>query len=324
LRKDGSRIRVTAQLIEGETSKHVWAERYDRDIADIFAIQDEISETVTVAIAPAIAAAERQRAMRKPPENLDAWAAYQRGLWHFDQVTVEGNRLAEQFFQKAIDLDPNFAGGYVGLAYVHRVAADVFGTADLKEATRSSERLARQAIALDPDNSDAHSSLSGALFLQGDLKGSRAEAERALALCPNLASAHWRIGGVLLFSNKPKEAFAAIETALRFDPSDTGMFPPSKLLDLAIGHYFCQEYEAAVEALQRALRSHPEFPNAYRWLAAALGELGHIGEARTALDRAIALAPASFEMYVHSPPPWFRPEDHAHMLEGLRKAGWPG
>ena len=102
------------------------------------------------------------------------------------------------------------------------------------------------------------------------------------------------------------------------------MLIPSKLLGLAIGHYFCQEYEAAVEALQRALRSHPEFPNAYRWLAAALGELGHIAEARTALDRAIALAPASFEMYVHSPPPWCQPEDHAHMLEGLRKAGWPG
>jgi adenylate cyclase len=324
LRKGGSRIRVTAQLIEGETSKHVWAERYDRDIADIFAIQDEISETVTVAIAPAIAAAERQRAMRKPPENLDAWAAYQRGLWHFDQVTVEGNRLAEQFFQKAIDLDPNFAGGYVGLAYVHTVAATAFGTADLKEATRSSERLARQAVALDPDNSDAHSCLSRSLFLRGDLEGSRAKAERALALCPNLASAYWRIGDVLLFSSKPKEALAAMETALRFDPRDTSMFLPSELLVLAIGRYFCQEYEAAVEALQRVLRSYPEFPNAYRWLAAALGELGHIGEARTALDRAIALAPASFEMYVQSPPPWFRPEDHAHMLEGLRKAGWQG
>ena len=324
LRKDGSRIRVTAQLIECETSKHVWAERYDRDIADIFAIQDEISETVTVAIAPAIAAAERQRAMRKPPENLDAWAAYQRGLWHFDHVTAEGNRVAEQFFQKAIDLDPNFAGGYVGLAYVRTVAAMNFGTADLKEATRSGQRLARQAVALDPDNSDAHSCLSRALFLQGDLKGSRAEAECALALCPNHATAHWLFGVVLLFSSKPKEAIAAIKTTLRLDPRDTGMLIPSKLLGLAIGHYFCQEYEAAVEALQRALRTHPEFPNAYRWLAAALGELGHIGEARTALDRAIALAPASFEMYVHSPPPWCQPKDHAHMLEGLRKAGWPG
>jgi adenylate cyclase len=322
LRKGGSRIRVTAQLIEGETSKHVWAERYDRDIADIFAIQDEISETVTVAIAPAIAAAERQRAMRKPPENLDAWAAYQRGLWHFDQVTVEGNRLAEQFFQKAIDLDPNFAGGYVGLAYVHTVAGTAFGTADLKEATRSSERLARQAVVLDPDNSDAHSCLSRSLFLRGDLKGSRAEAERALALSPNLASAHWRIGDALLFSRKPKEALAAMETALRFDPRDH--YHQSFGYRPAMAHYFCQEYEAAVEALQRAVRSYPEFPNAYRWLAAALGELGHIGEARMALDRAIALAPATFEMYVHSRPPWFPPEDHAHMLEGLRKAGWLG
>src|SRR5262249_30607563 len=160
LRKGGSRIRVTAQLIEAETSNHVWAERFDRDISDIFAIQDEITETVTVAIAPAIAQAERQRAMRKPPENLDAWASYQRGLWHFDQVTVEGNRLAERFFQTAINLDPSFAGGYVGLAYVHTVAATTFGTADLKEATRSSERLARQAVAFDPANSESYSCLS--------------------------------------------------------------------------------------------------------------------------------------------------------------------
>src|SRR5499427_5725062 len=97
LRKSGNRIRVTAQLVEAETGKHVWAERYDRDLADIFALQDEITEAVTIAIAPAIAEAEQQRAMRKPPGSLDAWAAYQRGLWHLNKVTTEDNALAEQF-----------------------------------------------------------------------------------------------------------------------------------------------------------------------------------------------------------------------------------
>ena len=126
LRKAGNRIRVTAQLVEAETGKHVWSERYDRDLADIFAMQDEITEAVTIAIAPAIAAAEQQRAMRKPPETLDAWGAYQRGLWHLSKAIAEENALAEKFFQRAIDLDPIFVGGYTGLAAAINRAALCF------------------------------------------------------------------------------------------------------------------------------------------------------------------------------------------------------
>jgi adenylate cyclase len=110
LRKAGDRIRVTAQLVEAETGKHVWAERYDRDLADIFALQDEITEAVTIAIAPAIADAGQRRAMRKPPGSLDAWAAYQRGLWHASKATPDDNALAQKFFQQAIDLDPTISG----------------------------------------------------------------------------------------------------------------------------------------------------------------------------------------------------------------------
>jgi adenylate cyclase len=110
LRKAGNPIRVTAQLVEAETGKHIWAERYDRDLADIFGVQDEITEAVTIAIAPAINRAERQRAMRMPPANLDVWAAYQRGLWHFSKVTRADNALALQYFKQATDTDPNFSG----------------------------------------------------------------------------------------------------------------------------------------------------------------------------------------------------------------------
>ena len=116
LRKAGSRIRVTAQLVEAETGKHVWADRYDRDHSDIFALQDEITEAVTIAIAPAIADAEQHRVIRKPPGSLDVWAAYQRGLWHLSKFTPEDNTFAETFFQQAMDLDPTFSGGYGGLA----------------------------------------------------------------------------------------------------------------------------------------------------------------------------------------------------------------
>ncbi len=139
LRKSGNRIRVTAQLVEAETGKHVWAERYDRDLADIFAVQDEITEAVTVAIAPAIADAEQQRAIRKPPEHLDAWAAYQRALWHMSRATTGDNALAQKFLQQAIDLDPTFAGPHRGLAEAQFYAAVVFRTRSLPEVQSSME-----------------------------------------------------------------------------------------------------------------------------------------------------------------------------------------
>src|ERR1700726_649373 len=123
VRKAGNRIRVTAQLIEAETGNHVWAERYDRDLADIFAVQDEIATAVTTAIAPAVADAEQRRAMRKTPESLDAWAAYQGRLWHLGKKVAADNALAQKFFQQAIALGPNFGGGYRGLAYSQFQAA---------------------------------------------------------------------------------------------------------------------------------------------------------------------------------------------------------
>ena len=111
LRKSGNRVRVTAKLVEAETGNHIWAERYDRDLADIFAMPAEITEATTIAVAPAIAGAEQQRAMRKPPASLDAWGAYQRGMWHLSKAGNEDNLLAERLFQRAVDLDPMFAGG---------------------------------------------------------------------------------------------------------------------------------------------------------------------------------------------------------------------
>src|SRR6266851_742554 len=118
LRKSGNRVRVTAQLVEAETGNHIWAERYDRDLADIFSVQDEITQATTTAIAPAIADAEQQRAMRKPPASLDAWGAYQHGMWHLGKAGTRDDAIAEQFFQQAIDLDPMFVGGCIGLSAV--------------------------------------------------------------------------------------------------------------------------------------------------------------------------------------------------------------
>ena len=141
LRKAGNRIRVTAQLVEAANGNHVWAERYDREPADIFAVQDEITEAVTTSIAPAIADAELQRAMRKPPGSLDAWGAYQNGLWHLGRFAAEDSALAQHYFQQAIDLDPTFAGGYSGLVAAQLQAANTFMSRDLGETLDSAEAL---------------------------------------------------------------------------------------------------------------------------------------------------------------------------------------
>ena len=173
LRKAGNRIRVTAQLVEAESGKHVWAERYDRDLADIFALQDEITEAVTIAVAPAIADAEQHRALRKPPGSLDAWAAYQRGLWHLSKASEEDNALAEQFFQRAIDLDPIFVGGYTGLAATLNRAGNMFETRDPAEAQSAEEAAARRAVALDGGDAEARSRLSIASPRAAIIRGRR-------------------------------------------------------------------------------------------------------------------------------------------------------
>jgi adenylate cyclase len=319
LRKAGSRIRVTAQLVEAETGKHVWAERYDRDLADIFAVQDEITEAVTIAVAPAIADAELRRAMRKPPGSLDAWAAYQRGLWHLSKFTWDDNSLADKFFQQAIDLDPNFVDGYCGLAEARLQAVGVFQTRSLADVQNTAEPLVRLAVALDDNNAAAHTCLSIALHMRGDLDGALAEANRALALSPNLASGYWRRGATLIFSGRPRDGLKDLETSLRLEPR--GLSLALRLFHVAAGRYFSLAYEEAVEAAYLAIRSFPEFPLPYRYLAAALGQLGRVGEAKSVMERAIAIAPASFDR--HRRVPWMRLEDRAHLLEGLRKAGMP-
>jgi adenylate cyclase len=316
LRKSGNRIRVTAQLVEAETGRHVWAERYDRDLTDIFALQDEITEAVATAIAPAIADAELRRAMRKPPNSLDAWAAYQRGLWHVGRFSSEDNILAQQFFQRAIDLDPNFAGGYAGLALAIRRGLQRRGLLEEDSVLE----IARRAVSLDPRDAEARARLAFMLLGQGDHDGAIAEVERALAISPNLANAHAVLGQILLHTGRPQEGRIALEKSIRLDPRDT--FAQLNLMNVAISFFLSREYDSAVEAAKRVVRAYPDFPHIYPWLVAALGQSGRIEEARQALQEAIAIAPAAFDLLIRRRPPWYRPEDLDHLIEGLRRAGW--
>src|ERR1700730_1556079 len=145
-------------------------------------------------------------------------AAYQRGLWHLSKTNAEDNALAEKFFQRAIDLDPIFAGGYTGLATALHRAGVMFQTRNVAEALSAEEALTRRAVALDGGDAEARSRLAIALNTRGDHQGAQAEAERALAISPNLADAHGALGVVLTYSGRPKEGLAALKTCIRLDP----------------------------------------------------------------------------------------------------------
>jgi adenylate cyclase len=235
---------------------------------------------------------------------------------------LDDNALAQKFFQQAIYLDLSFAGSFTGLAYAHWRAAGVFGTQNLTEAEDLAEGLVRRAVALDANDAEARTCFGNQLMRRGDYAGALAEIERALAMSPNLADAHGALGSVLTRSGHPREGRIALEKCIRLDPRNPNN--NQQLLVITISYYLSCEYDAAVEAAKRGIRAYPDHSNQYRWLAAALGQSGRIEEAKEVLAKAIAIAPAAFDMFVRRRVPWHRPEDHAHMVEGLRKAGWEG
>jgi adenylate cyclase len=218
VRRGGNRVRVTAQLIDAETGNHLWAERYDRDLADVFVVQDEITEAVATAIEPTVAEIERQRAMRRSPESLGAWEAYQRGLSHQARVSAAGYEKAEHFLRRAIDLDPHFAAAYSGLARVTLTAAHLFQTRGINEAFDEGPALAQRAISIDPHDVVGRSSLGLALTMRGDHEGALAELRQALAIAPNAALAHGILGAALVYSGRAREGIVALREALRLRP----------------------------------------------------------------------------------------------------------
>jgi len=322
VRRGGSRARITAQLVDAVTGNHLWADRYDRDRVDIFAVQDEITEAVATAIEPAVAQTEQHRAVRKPPESLGAWEAYQRGLWHMGRIGAKENEAAKGFFRRAIELDPSFASAHAQLALAICYGGSTYQVMSLARALDEALPVAHRAIALDPLCAAGYISMSSARFFQGDHEGALAAARQALAISPNYATAHHYLGTRLLFGGRPRDALDPIRKAMRLDPHDPLQI--NRLSQIGIAYYFLREYEAAVGAEKEALRCYLDHPLAYRWLAAALGQVGRLEEAKQAMEKLMAVAPKSVDMYVRQRAPWMRVEDYEHMLEGLRKAGWDG
>jgi adenylate cyclase len=320
VRRSGGRVRVAAQLIHAEVGDHIWAERYDRDVHEVFAVQDEISAAVADAILPAVSAVERQKSLRKMPEDLGAWEAYQRGLWHMSKCTEEDNELAQRFFARALALDRLFSPAHTALAQSIAFQHGNYGSLPFDEAIRLGMDHARAATEIDPDDAEAQAMLATMLWGTGNYEAAWERTALALANNPNSPWATSLRGGLLIFSGQPKEGRDYVLAAIRLSPHDPR--DATVRLHLAVSYYFEHDYAAAAEMARSAIARHPGAPAPYRWLAASLGQLGQ--EAEIALKKAIEASPRSFEQYVRSRPAWARLEDYEHMLEGLRKAGWQG
>jgi adenylate cyclase len=322
VRRSGARVRVVAQLIDAGSGNHIWAERYDRALEDVFVVQDEIAMAVVSAIHPAVADAEQKRALRKPPESLDAWEAYQRGLWHMSKFSGADSERAAQFLERAISLDPTFAAAYSNLALAYAEAGAVHAMRPLDETIALVRTAALKAVEFDPSDADAHAALGFATMLSGSRAGVSERLAFALACNENSTWANGIQGLLLAWSGRGAEAREYLGTALRLNPRD----PRNALFmhQIETSYYFERDYENAVQASRRAIAAYPSYPQPYRWLAAALGHLGRTSEAREALHEAVAISPLGFDRYVRNRPPWFRPEEHEHLLDGLRKAGWQG
>jgi TolB-like protein/cytochrome c-type biogenesis protein CcmH/NrfG len=317
VRKAGNRVRVTAQLIDATTGHHIWAERYDRELHDIFAIQDEITETIVAAVGPELSKAEMHAALRRPAEQLDAWDCTSRALWHLGRYTREDNEKARLWARRGIELDPNSAGAYALLATSH-VYEIIYRWADPpSRAAADGLRAAEKSVALDPEN-------PGPLFILGIVCTLTRQYERAIEVLeraiergPSSALAYFGLGMALASSGRPEDGIPMFEKATRLSPRDPWMH--EFLFNTGAAHFIAERYEQAAEFAKKSLRLRADQPGVYRLLAASYGMLDRAEEAKTALQELLRLLPDFSGDHVRA----FLPEAIAERyLKGLRRAGW--
>ncbi len=316
---DNGRVRVTCRLIDARTAAQIWSWRYDHSFTDISQVLNEITGAVVGEIGPAILDAERRRIARLPPDSLTAWEAYQRGVAYMLRPSIDGNASARQFFLQAVSLKPDYSPGFDGLAWTHLLDASAFSRVSIEEACNLSEPLVRRALEFDSENTAARARLALTFHLSGDNEAAIEEAESALATSPNCADACGAQGAALIFSGRHDEGRAAIEKFLRLSPCDPAK--SIRLSQLSAAYYFESDYENAIRVARRTIRDYPDVPMAYRWMAAALGQLGRRAEGSRVIETLQTRHAASIAAYI-SRPRYFRLQDHEHLLEGLGKAGW--
>jgi len=322
VRKTADRVRISAQLVDALTGGHLWADRFERPLQDIFELQDQVTEKVIGAIAPRLARAEIERARRKPTKNLDAYDYYLRGIATMFPRRQDATDKALRLFYKAIELDPGYSSAY-GMAawcYYRRKIARLM--LDQAKEIAEAARLARKAIELGKDDAIALSAGGYVLaYVVGDLENGAAFVDRALALDPNLASAWTFSGWLRTFLGQREVALEHFERAMRLSPLDPFMF--SALNGTALVYFLTGNYEEATSWATRALQEWPDSRASWRIIAASNALAGRMDEAKEAIARLREADPTLRLRDVSSLVPLRAPADLARYEEGLRQAGLP-
>jgi len=322
VRKSGSKVRITGQLIDATTGAHLWAERFEGMLDDIFELQDRIAESVVGAIAPQLERAEIERAKRKPTGSLDAYDYYLRGTAKLHSGTREAVEAALPLFHKATELDPEFASAYGMAAWCHLWRKVNGWMIDRSQEIAEGARLARLAVELGRDDAVALTRAGHALgHFTGDLDGGIALIDRAKLLNPNLASA-WFLGGFLRALNgETAPALEHFAHAVRLSPLDPEMFRVQ--VGMALAYFFAENYDAAVAWAEKATGNLPSLLVASGVTAASHALAGRDDEARQAMERLLALDPSARVANLRDWLPIHRPDDMARFAQGLRLAGLP-
>ena len=321
VRRAGNRVRITAQLIDAVADAHLWAERYDRVLEDVFTVQDEVTEAIVAAIAPELGKAEQQLASSKKLENLNVWEVYQRGMWHLYQRTKADLAEARRLFEAALSLDPGLSLACSALvdAYYYEV---VLGLADSVAENRDKAlQVARRAVELDPDDAAAHCAMGKARIVRREHALAVPDLQLAIDLNPSSAWAHYGLGAAAVFSGHAGEAIGHLERAIRLSPRDQHM--GSFMVRLAEAYLVKRDYPGAVQWARKALQQQGFQWSRYAALLAGLGFLGEREEARRVLDECLARRPDFSVSMVRDGHLYADAAALDHYLEGLRHARVP-
>jgi len=294
VRKAGARVRVTSQLIDAEIGTHLWAERYDRDYADVFSIQDEITESVVGAIEPEILVGEGKRAARKPIENLDAFDCCMRGVWHYNHFTAEETAKAVEWLRRSTSLDPK-------LARAHMYAGRVLGgrcwygfSQDLETDLAANGVEAELAVSLDDRDPYSHYALAFYCMMTRQHQRALTAAQQAIDLSPNFALGFFALGFSRIYMGRFEEALEPLLRCIRLSPHDPMGF--LFLSMLALAYYHLGRYEESIQTAERALRGRRIYVS-LRTFAAALGQLGQLEKGKEILEEMKRIEPADFQRY---------------------------
>jgi TolB-like protein/cytochrome c-type biogenesis protein CcmH/NrfG len=318
VRKGGDRVRITAQLNDVATGSHIWAERYDRDLADVFAVQDEITDAIVAAIEPLLYAAENFRAQRKAPDSMDAWDLVMRGLSYYWRLTRQDNVVAQALLEKATAIDPYYGQALGVLAASYTFGAHM-GWADMSAVVPTAERAALAAIRADSEDPWAHHALGNVYLFTRRFDDSLAEFEVALQLNPNFSLAQAYYGLTLSYCGRWEDADMAARRALRLSPRDpfSALYYGITAYSQFVGH----NYAEAMHLARESVRQRSDFVGGHRVLTAAAGMLGQKEAAAPALQELRRAQPNISLDWVAREMPFKIDDERTHYLEGLRRAG---